>query len=300
MQNERLNKTVDIAANQIKSFSMSNPALSYSGYGLPEYDKIVQLTALLRSAMFPGFFGTSSPIENPYAVGSTISAACLELLKQVKAALLIQYTEEEADNRAEEITIEFTANLPKVQQKLAKDVEALFNGDPAALSYIDVIFSYPGLIAISVYRLAHELYKLSVPLIPRMMTEYAHAKTGIDINAGAVIGDYFFIDHGTGIVIGETTVIGDQVKLYQGVTLGALSTRKGQMLKGMKRHPTIGDRVTVYSGASILGGETVIGDDCIIGSNAFVTGSVPPRTRVMNASCELSFRKMDTQVWENS
>ena len=172
---------------------------------------------------------------------------------------------------------------------MLKDVQAAFDGDPAAKTKEEIIFCYPGLFAIFVYRMAHELYRLKVPFIPRIMSEYAHGHTGIDINPGAVIGEYFFIDHGTGIVIGETTEIGDHVKIYQGVTLGALSTRSGQLLRDVKRHPTIEDNVTIYSSASILGGETVLGKGSVIGGNAFITSSVAPGTRVSVSSPELTF-----------
>ena len=300
MQNEAIRKALDASAQALMRFGGENEFLTYPGRGLPDREAIVRVTRTLRSAMFPGFFDIPAAHENPYALPAALSNACQLLLEQAESAFGTRNPQQEARRLAAEAIEGFVQALPEVQRLLSTDVEALYNGDPAAHSHVDVIFSYPGLLAISVYRLAHELYRRNVPLIPRMMTEYAHEKTGIDINAGATIGDHFFIDHGTGVVIGETTVIGDQVKLYQGVTLGALSTRKGQLLKGIKRHPTLGSRVTVYSGASILGGETVIGDDCIIGSNAFVTGSVPPCTRVMNASCELSFRKMNADVWENS
>ena len=170
------------------------------------------------------------------------------------------------------------------------DAEAFYEGDPAAFSIDEIIFCYPGLFAVTVYRLAHVLYGLGVPLLPRIMTEHAHSVTGIDINPGATIGKYFFIDHGTGIVIGETTVIGDHVKVYQGVTLGALTTRGGQSLRGKKRHPTIEDNVTIYAGASILGGGTVIGRDSVIGSNVFITHSIPACTTVSVKSQELQFK----------
>ena len=169
-------------------------------------------------------------------------------------------------------------------------MQAGYDGDPAAASKEQIIFSYPGFYAVFVYRIAHELYKMKVPFIPRIMTEHAHSKTGIDINSGASIGKYFFMDHGTGIVIGETTVSGDFVKLYQGVTLGALSTRGGQHLKGVKRHPTIEDRVTIYSNATILGGETVIGKDSVIGGGAFITSSIPEKTRVSVTPPDLSIK----------
>lgn len=191
-----------------------------------------------------------------------------------------QRPHEELMQRAEDISCRFAAQIPRLQEILLKDVQAGFDGDPAAKSKDEIIFSYPGFFAIFVYRIAHELYMSRVPIIPRMMTEYAHSGTGIDINPGAVIGEYFFIDHGTGVVIGETTQIGNNVKLYQGVTLGALSTRKGQLLSEVKRHPTIGNNVTVYSNASILGGETVVGDNSTIGGGAFITSSVPENTRV--------------------
>ena len=169
-----------------------------------------------------------------------------------------------------------------------KDVQAAFDGDPAAHSKEEIIFCYPGLFAIFVYRMAHELYRMKVPFIPRIMTEYAHSHSGIDINPGATIGEYFFIDHGTGVVIGETTIIGNNVKIYQGVTLGALSTRSGQLLRDVKRHPTIEDDVTIYSSASILGGETVIGKGVVIGGNAFITSSVPAGSRVSVRNPELT------------
>ena len=170
------------------------------------------------------------------------------------------------------------------------DLQASYDGDPAASGKEEIIFSYPGLFAITVYRLAHVLYQLGVPMIPRIMTEHAHSVTGIDIHPGATIGEYFFIDHGTGIVIGETTVIGSRVKIYQGVTLGALSTRGGQNLRGKRRHPTIEDNVTIYAGASILGGDTVIGRDSVVGSNAFITESIGAGTRVTTKCQELEIR----------
>ena len=170
------------------------------------------------------------------------------------------------------------------------DLQAAYDGDPAATDMAEIIFSYPGLFAITVYRLAHVLHTLKVPMLPRIMTEHAHSVTGIDIHPGATIGKFFFIDHGTGIVIGETTVIGENVKIYQGVTLGALSTRGGQTLRGAQRHPTIEDDVTIYAGASILGGQTVIGAGSTIGSNVFITESVAPGTSVRNKKQELQFK----------
>ena len=177
-----------------------------------------------------------------------------------------------------------------MRDMIQTDLQAAYDGDPAATGMAEVIFSYPGLFAITVYRLAHELYVLNVPMIPRIMTEHAHSITGIDIHPGATVGKYFFIDHGTGIVIGETTVIGENVKIYQGVTLGGLSTRGGQSLRGKRRHPTIEDNVTIYANASILGGDTVIGQGCVIGASAFITASVPPCTTVSMKLQELQMK----------
>lgn len=187
----------------------------------------------------------------------------------------------------------FLNRIPAVRAMVETDLEAAFEGDPAATGYDEIVLAYPGIYAITVYRLAHELYMLGVPLIPRMMTEQAHSTTGIDIHPGATIGSHFFIDHGTGIVIGQTTIIGEHVKLYQGVTLGGLSTRGGQSLAGAKRHPTIEDNVTIYAGATILGGETVIGSGCVIGANAFVTRSIPANTTVIMKSPELLLRSRE-------
>lgn len=221
-----------------------------------------------------------------------IEDVMFNLSRQIGLALGISGAGKD-DEAGQQLCLEFLERIPRVRSLVQTDLEAAFDGDPAATCYDEIIFSYPGLYAIAVYRLAHELYRLEVPLIPRMMTEYAHNVTGIDIHPGATIGTHFFIDHGTGIVIGQTTVIGNYVKLYQGVTLGGLSTRGGQRLRGTKRHPTIEDRVTVYAGASILGGNTVIGRDCVIGANAFVTASVAPCTTVTVKNQELQLRSRD-------
>ena len=204
---------------------------------------------------------------------------------------------ENAEEKAQAVCLAFFEEIPAVRALVQTDVQAAYDGDPAATSKDEVIFCYPGLFAITVYRLAHVLYRLGVPMIPRIMTEYAHSLTGIDIHPGATVGDYFFIDHGTGIVIGETTVIGSHVKIYQGVTLGGLTTRGGQSLRGKKRHPTIEDNVTIYAGASVLGGETVIGRECVIGSNAFITASVPPCTTVSMKTQELQYRDRSCAGW---
>ncbi len=198
-------------------------------------------------------------------------------------------SEEDMDEQAYCLAKSFLFRIPMIREYVQTDLEATFQGDPAAYNMDEIVLSYPGLLASTINRLAHELFLLNVPLIPRMMTEYAHSTTGIDIHPAATIGKYFFIDHGTGIVVGSTTNIGNYVKIYQGVTLGALSTSGGQSLHGVKRHPTIEDHVTIYSGASILGGKTVIGEGSVIGSNAFLTKSVPRYTRVTIKNQELVF-----------
>jgi serine O-acetyltransferase len=179
------------------------------------------------------------------------------------------------------VVVDFLECLPEVRQRLAEDVEAAFEGDPSAKSFGEIVVAYPAIQAIAIYRLAHELFRLGVPLIPRIMSEHAHAQSGIDIHPGAGIGRRFFIDHGTGVVIGETSCIGDNVRIYHGVTLGAFSPRRGQTIRGVKRHPTIEDDVTIYPGATILGGETVIGKGSVVNGNAYVTESVPPYSRVV-------------------
>lgn len=255
----------------------------------------------IRRVMFPGYFGTEmlSPSTSPsFFIGNTLIEIERELREQIILALT--YTSDDPDarcapddiqQRTAEILTAFFDELPNIQRVLLTDVQALFDGDPAAGSKEEVIFAYPGLYAIFVYRIAHVLFEQKVPIIPRIMTELAHSGTGIDIGAGAKIGEYFFIDHGTGVVIGETTEIGDHVKIYQGVTLGALSTRGGQRLAGVKRHPTIEDNVTIYSNASVLGGETVVGEGSVIAGSTFVTFSVPPHSRVSVKDQEITVRQ---------
>ena len=260
----------------------------------PDKEKVIAIILQLRNIIYPGYFKNDR--YSLYTVRSNIAVQLEDIIhnlsKQISVVLRYNPDYENAQqdyivHRSEEITFEFLERLPKIRDYIATDVEAAFMGDPAAFNKEEIIFSYPGLFAILVNRIAHELHLLGVPLIPRIMTEHAHSVTGIDIHPGASIGRYFFIDHGTGIVIGETTEIGDNVKIYQGVTLGALSTRGGQLLKNRKRHPTIEDNVTIYSGASILGGETVIGRDAVIGGNAFITKSVPAGARVSIKNPEL-------------
>lgn len=255
-------------------------------FNQPSKEEIIAIVDDLLKVVYPGYYRDRS--YKVYNIKSnstvTIEDVAYHLNKQILLAL--KYTaKEEADaeklaEQAEKDTVTFLKKIPDVRAMLETDLEAAFQGDPAAKYRDEIILSYPGMFAITVNRLAHELFLLEVPLIPRIMTEYAHSITGIDIHPGATIGKYFFIDHGTGVVVGETTVIGDRVKIYQGVTLGALSTRGGQKLRDVRRHPTIEDDVTIYSGASILGGETVVGKNSVIGSNVFITSSIPADTKV--------------------
>ena len=291
------------ASSRMTETAFSTPyIISKGGKKLPDRGNVIRIIKEIRRVMFPGYFGDEniSVISPKYFIGDRLTHIYGNLKKEVKAALDFRPQEEcgedDLDKKAENICRTFFERLPDVQQLLLKDVEAGYYGDPAAKSREDVVFSYPGLFAIFVYRIAHEFYVQAVPLLPRIMTEYAHSRTGIDINSGAEIGEYFFIDHGTGVVIGETTEIGNNVKLYQGVTLGALSTRSGQKLKGKKRHPTIRDNVTVYSGASILGGETEIGEGVIVAGGAFVTKSVPAHTKVIVKNPELQFMNSDKKI----
>jgi serine O-acetyltransferase len=281
----------------VKSYA-DEPATRHIDAGhLPNRDAVIELVRLIRELLFPGYFGKQNLTAKglTYHVGELLTVVHEKMYKQVNNAIRHQATRRGADcpscdTTAEAIVQEFLGTLPMLRATLATDVQAAFEGDPAAKDTDEIIFSYPGLFAISVYRIAHELHKAQVPLIPRMMTEYAHNLTGIDIHPGAVIGEFFFIDHGTGVVIGETTTIGQRVKLYQGVTLGALSTRGGQTLRGHKRHPTLEDEVTVYSNATILGGETVIGRGATVSGNVFLTQSVPAQTRVSMKNPELQYR----------
>lgn len=253
----------------------------------PDRDKVVEILDKLMKMVFPGYFREKN--YKFYNLNSRLTVLTEDIIYNLKKQVAIsliqkpEYENASYDERveaSEDITEKFMMKFPDIRALIETDVQAFFDGDPASYNHSEIILCYPGLRAIVTARLAHELFVLGVPLIPRMMTEYAHSRTGIDIHPGATIGKYFFIDHGTGIVIGETTIIGDYVKIYQGVTIGALSTRGGQSLRGKKRHPTIEDRVTIYAGASILGGETVIGHDAVIGSNAFITSSVEPESRV--------------------
>lgn len=287
---------INIAAEKLEN-NYKTQGIFEIGIGdrMPNRSEVIDIISEVRRIFFPGFFGkenTAIVNLNSFA-DSTLASIYEKLFRQIRVAFLYdkKMDKDVVDAKAEEITLKFIDELPNIQNLIFKDVEAQLEGDPAAGSKADIIFSYPGIYAISVYRIAHILYDLKVPYIPRIMTEHAHSKTGIDINPGATIGEYFFIDHGTGIVIGETTNIGDHVKIYQGVTLGALSTMKGQELSGVKRHPTIEDNVVIYANTTVLGGNTVIGKNSVIAGNTFVTQSVPENTKVSAFMPELQIKK---------
>lgn len=288
-----INRLVD---SLMTDYSLGRDIDSINPFSHPHKKTVVELIEKLRSIIYPGIFRSSS--YKYYTIRNHISMLMEDVLYNLieQISVVLKYTEEFSDAspyetkaRAEELALRFLEKIPKIREYIDTDVQAAFDGDPAAFNKEEIIFSYPGLYAIMVARIAHELFLLGIPLIPRMMTEHAHSRTGIDIHPGATIGKFFFIDHGTGIVIGETTEIGNNVKIYQGVTLGALSTRGGQKLRSKKRHPTIRDNVTIYSGASILGGETVVGEGVVIGGNAFITKSVPAGARVSIKNQELRF-----------
>ncbi len=257
---------------------------------IPTYEAIVKIIDQARRILFPGYFSATAitPTNLEYCLGQETTELFEKLAHQISLAIQHECFKSRESclnctNNGHEKALEFIQALPAISEMLLTDIQAAMDGDPAAKGYDEVIFSYPGLKAISIFRMAHELYKLGVPVIPRIMTEYAHSFTGIDIHPGAHIGEYFFIDHGTGVVIGETTIIGKRVRLYQGVTLGALSLPPdaGIRLRGKKRHPTIEDDVIIYANSTILGGDTVIGTRSIIGGNIWITESVPADTKVL-------------------
>ena len=255
-------------------------------------DVIIDMIGKLIRLVVPGYARDKSyRIYNArHNLSMLIEDVMFNLTRQIALVFQSGMEETAAREKAQSVALEFFRHIPEVRATVQTDVDAALDGDPAATGTDEIIFCYPGLCAIIVYRLAHVLQELDVPMLPRIMTEHAHGITGIDIHPGAKIGSHFFIDHGTGIVIGETTVIGQGVKIYQGVTLGGLSTRGGQSLRGVKRHPTIEDDVTIYANASILGGNTVIGRSSVIGANAFITKSIPPCTTVVMKSQELQMK----------
>jgi len=263
-----------------------------SGFGTKI--RVKEIIKNLEAGLFPTIYEKdldNKDFINIY-VRKRLNTAAMELNGIIREVFINMCNNEKKDEKcdkckkkADDATVKFMESIPKVREILSTDIIAAYNGDPAAMSIEEILLSYPYLEAITIQRLAHELFKLEVPLIPRIMTEYAHAKTGIDIHPGAKIGKYFFIDHATGVVIGETCEIGNNVKLYQGVTLGAKSFElddEGNPVKGVKRHPNIEDNVIIYAGATILGGSTTVGEGSIIGGNVWLTSSVPKNSRVYN------------------
>jgi len=274
-------------AENYKTQSTIDPSLKEN---LPDREMVYSILEDLHKISFPGHFGAEKYLSGEALAEGVLVSIYEKLGAQMEITLIGKVEEEVRKERAEELTTSFIQKIPEVQSLLIKDVEAHMAGDPAANSTDEVILAYPGLYAIFVYRYAHILYQLGVPLLPRIMSEYAHGQTGIDINPGATIGEYFFIDHGTGVVIGETAIIGNGVRIYQGVTIGALSTRKGQGLSGVKRHPTIEDNVIIYANATILGGETVVGRNATVAGNTFVTESIPADAKVSAMMPELKVK----------
>ncbi|HEY2144468.1 MAG TPA: serine O-acetyltransferase [Steroidobacteraceae bacterium] len=293
----------DLTGKLLDSYLKDERARRISQRYLPSREAIVEILASVLDLMYPGYFGRQDlNRDNLSAHIAQLVAALAPKLEREMEHCLCYGRERESDAkrgaaefgecapRARELAEIFLRRLPVIRDMLIRDVQAAFDGDPAALNLDEIILSYPGVLAVSVYRIAHALYDLGVPMMARIMTEWAHSKTGCDIHPGATIGAAFFIDHATGVVIGETTVIGDGVKLYQGVTLGALSLprdAKGQIIRGKKRHPTVENGATLYANATVLGGQTVVGADSVIGGSVFLTRSVAPRSRVSLKEPEL-------------
>jgi serine O-acetyltransferase len=275
----------------VESCQEENTIDHVEAVAIPDQESVNELIEALRDLLFPGYFGNQEIDRDylTYHLGGEVNVIFERLSHQIAKAIRHECHRTEIIcthclNRSQAEAIHFLEKIPRLRKTLAGDVRAAYNGDPAAKSLDEIVFSYPAILAITTYRIAHELHTRSIPLLPRMMTEYAHSRTGIDIHPGATIGENFFIDHGTGVVIGETTEIGNNVRIYQGVTLGAHSFLKapnGSLKRGYKRHPTIEDGVIIYSGTTILGGETVIGAGSVIGGNVWLTSSVPPGSHVL-------------------
>lgn len=305
---ERENQEVNQLVHQILAdYDKGRDVDKMNVFDRPDREEIRQITDNLVKIVYPGYFRDKT-YKSYNAYGNLvvlIEDVMYKLSRQISKSLIYTSKEEnpsreKIEDQAYCIALTFCNKIPQVRALVDTDIEATYQGDPAAFNKDEIVLCYPGLLAITINRLAHELFVLNVPLIPRIMTEYAHSVTGIDIHPGAKIGKYFFIDHGTGIVVGSTTEIGDHVKVYQGVTLGALSTSAGHALHGTKRHPTIENNVTIYSGASILGGKTVIGEGSVIGSNAFITKSIPAGTKVTFKNQELIYRAKDGSIIEKN
>lgn len=286
----------ELSSHLLESYQRVGGINHLDGVNLPSKAAVASITEDLMKLLFPGFFDEqmwhSSKVEEDTVrlMASILPRLQAEIQKSLYYQPPTGVKQDEIEGQARTWTIEFLQSLPQIREVLKTDVEAAFDGDPAAVSREEIIVAYPFIEVISAQRLAHELYKKQIALIPRIMTEWAHSRTGVDLHPGASIGPYFFIDHGTGAVVGETCVIGERVKIYHGVTLGARSTSGGQQLRGVKRHPTIEDCVTIYPGATILGGETVIGARSTIGGNVFLLESVPPDSLVVSEDVQVSVK----------
>lgn len=288
MSNKRVCNVEGIVDAIFRDYDQGREIDRMEFFGQPDQDVVVSIIQKLLMILYPGYYRDSgyTPEKAKEMLETLIEDVVCDLGRQIEIVLVndVRYANEAKEIRrkaAEDICMAFFKEIPKVREYLDTDLDATYEGDPAAFDKIEIVLAYPGLFATTIHRLAHELELLKVPYIPRIMSEYAHSETGVDIHPGATIGKYFFIDHATGIVIGETSEIGEHVKVYQGVTIGALSTKDGHTMRGTKRHPTIEDNVTLYAGAAVLGGDTVIGHDSVIGGSAFVTKSVPPYSQVL-------------------
>jgi serine O-acetyltransferase len=297
--NESLPGLVDDVIRNYETFGGMD---HLEGKDLPSKKAVIDVLEDMLTVFFPGYLGKSEITKSnvKYVIGNILTSVYAKLTVEVEKSLkhickrIKECPQDICHSQAQVVVKELLEKIPEIRQMLSGDVEAAYNGDPAAVSAEEVILSYPCILAVTTYRIAHELYLRGVPLIPRIMSEHVHSLTGIDIHPGARIGKNFFIDHGTGVVIGETSEIGDKVKIYQGVTLGALSfpkDEKGQIIKGRKRHPTIGNNVIIYSGATLLGADAVIGDNVVIGGNVWITSPVPSNTRITIAQPEQNIRK---------
>ena len=297
-EEKSLPKLVDMMIDNYKQYGGIN---HLEGKDLPSKENVIEILKNLLTVIFPGYLGKTKIIKTNtrYFLGNTFLECYSSLVTEIEKSLkfickkVSKCTEDVCHIRAQIVASELLEKIPDIRMLLRGDIRAAYDGDPAAKSIDEVILSYPCVLAITIHRISHELFIRGVPLVPRIMNEYAHSRTGIDIHPGAKIGKNIFIDHGTGVVIGETTEIGDNVKIYQSVTLGALSFPKderGRIIKGRKRHPTIGNNVIIYSGATILGSEAIVGNNAIVGGNVWITSSIPSGTKVTIVTPELSYK----------
>ena len=304
----------EIIADLAQTLNATQPPIMPQGSEIPSCQSIARITSLLKQLMFPGYCDSESPSESrswdslESYLGTRLEDLASRLSSQIAIAMHLNHNDKDslADDdqirvQTGELTAKFIQRIPEIRRKLGGDVQAAFDGDPACKNFSEVVLCYPGLQAVFIHRVAHELYQLDVPFLPRMLAEWVHGETGIDIHPGATIGEHFFIDHGTGVVIGQTCIIGQHVKIYQGVTLGALSfptDGSGALVRNTKRHPTIEDNVVIYANATVLGGNTVVGHDSVIGSSVWLTRSVDPFTTVVMEKPKLQLRNQTPSDFE--